>query len=171
MRPRTLLVKISSTDDFRPALHVQHLLQADAAHHAAEALLRQRLCERVERRESGGKSLGGNQLFEKQRCAAVQAGFATLFCGAAGQDDYGLAGMGALQQSQELEPVHHGHVEVQHYDIHSLLLQERQRLGVVFRRKNLPRPAGHLGENLADTGEEAGIIIDKKEFLSFVRFA
>ena len=108
-----------------------------------------------------------DRLFQEQHRAALQAGLASFLGRLARQHHHLLAGVGAAQQLEKLDPIHHRHADVQHHHVHAQLGQQRQRLRVIFRREDVPPPARHFREQLLDAGEEPGIVVHEQERFPF----
>ena len=147
MRPRTLPVKISSTEDLRP----RHSNCSTSCKPTRRIMPRKPPCGCAPASASSAAKMAakpsGVTGFSRNSAAPLSRQVLRLSSVASpGQHRHLLAGVGAAQQLEKLYPIHHRHADVQHHHVHAQLGQQRQRLRMILRREDVPPPVRHLRE-------------------------
>src|SRR5581483_948253 len=146
------------------ALHLDDVLEADLAQHAAEAGGNALLAgEFAERGEDNFQVARVARFLQKKFRALSQAGGAGGFVGVGAERDFLDVGIFSIKQRKELDAVNHGHLDIHDREINGLFLQDQQRLAGVLREEYLPFALAPAAHDALDHLQELEIVVHEED--------
>ena len=149
------------------AFHLDDILHADLPQRATETVTIRPRHQVVQQVENHLDAVGGNRFLDKQFGAVGQTGRAIAFRGAAGHDGEFETGITLVDDSEQLQDVHHRYPDVQHDEINRTLLQNGQGPVGGRRGMNFPRVVGEDRTQFAEGFKEGHAVVHEKDMMLF----
>ena len=148
------------------ALHLDDVREADPPQHAAKAFLGLEPGEFVKCGENALQILRGPGFLEEQLGATAQTFGAMLFGRKAGEDDFGEIGVLAMDEVEELHAIDDRHLDVEHDQVHRLILENREGFPGGLGEVRFPQLALGAFDDGGDGLKERRFVIDEQDTFS-----
>ncbi len=149
------------------ALHLDDVLEAHLAEHAAKTLFGLPSSQLMQGGENAFQAFDGAGFLQEQLRASRQGSGAVLLRGEGGHHHLLNIRVFAPDQVEQLQAVHHRHFDINDREVDGLVLNQGEGLAGVLGQENVPAVPAPLHGHTVDHLPVGGIVIDEQNFTMF----